>query len=215
MRIKICGITRVEDAVLAEECGAWAVGFIFAKDTPRYINPENVKKITGKISEKIEKAGVFVNSSTEEILKITDIAGLTKIQLHGEETPEFCNQISALSGKDVIKAFKIKERKEIESIENYSKVISYILLDAYSENQAGGTGKTFNWDYAENSHRFNLPVILAGGLTPENIETAYYKVKPFALDISSGVEKIKGIKSPEKLYTLKKIIQTNSENQNF
>lgn len=205
MKIKICGITRTEDALFSEEIGAWAVGFIFVKDTPRFLNPDIAGNIIDKLSKRIEKFGVFVNSSHKEISETVKISGLTKIQLHGEESPEFCRKITELTGKEVVKAFRIKEEKDLSGIETYRDVVSYILLDTYSENQYGGTGKCFDWEIAHKAHKFKIPIILAGGLTPDNAKEAYIKVNPFAIDISSGVEKSKGIKDPAKINLLKRL----------
>ncbi len=203
MRIKICGITGVEDALLAEDAGIWAIGFIFMKDTPRHITPETARGIAEKISEKTEKIGVFVNHSIDEVKEISGFAGITKIQLHGEETPEFCLKTADVTGKEVIKAFRIKKENDLGSVESYKNSVSYILLDTFSENQYGGTGRTFDWEIAKKAHKYNLPLILAGGLNPGNIRAADNMVKPFALDISSGVEKSKGIKDPEKIRRIK------------
>jgi len=206
IRFKICGITREEDAMLAENARAWAVGFIFVQNSPRYITPEKANEIAGKLSEKIEKIGVFVNSSVEEVVRIAKIAGITKIQLHGEEFPEFCAKVQKLTEKDVIKAVRIKDNKDLELIKNYEGYVSYILLDSYSEQFHGGTGKTFDWGIAKKACRQKLPIILAGGLTPENIAEAYTKVKPYALDLSSGIEKSKGIKDKIKINKLKNVL---------
>ncbi len=213
LRIKICGITRPEDALLAENAGAWALGFIFAKNTPRFITPESACEIINRLSENIQKVGVFVNSTLEEVTKISKRAGLTKIQLHGEESAEFCTEAASLTGKEVIKAFRIRDEKDLEQINSYKKVISYILLDTYSETRHGGTGKTFDWQIAQKAHCYDLPLILAGGLTPGSIIPAYEQVKPFALDLSSGLEKSKGIKDSEKIAQIKNLSQKINKKQ--
>lgn len=201
MRIKICGITRKEDAMLAAELGAWAVGFIFVENTPRYISPEIASEIICKLPENLNKIGVFANMSAEGIKNI-EKTGITKIQLHGDETPEFCEKLKASSEKEIIKAFRIKNIQDLEIIKLYKEKISYILLDSFSENQLGGTGKSFDLEIAKKAKNFGIPVILAGGLNPDNIKQAYETVKPYALDVSSGVESVKGIKDSEKLRKL-------------
>lgn len=215
IRVKICGITRKEDALLAENAEVWAIGFIFVPATPRYITPENAGEITKSLSGKIEKVGVFVNFSCEEIVRISEVAGITKIQLHGEETPEFCAKINKLTGKEVIKAIRIKDEGALKAINSYKGSVSYILLDTYSEKFQGGTGETFNWEIAQKAQNYDLPIILAGGLNPYNLITAYEKVKPFALDLSSGVEKTKGIKDLNKIKQLKEIIKQRREGNIF
>ena len=121
MKIKICGITRLQDALLAEAIGCWAAGFIFVEASQRYINPEKACEITNKLSENIEKIGVFVNSTFEEVIKISENSGISKIQLHGEETPEFCSKISQITGKEVIKTFRIKSEVDLELINSLIK----------------------------------------------------------------------------------------------
>ncbi len=206
MRIKICGITQTRDALLAQDAGVWAVGFIFVENTPRYVTPEKAREITDKLSEKTEKVGVFLNSPLDIISKICKLAGITKIQLHGDETPEFCREVNEVTGKDIIKAFRIKQENDISSMVSYKDSASYVLLDTFCETQHGGTGKTFDWKIAKKAQVFGIPLILAGGLTPDNIVKAYQEVKPFALDISSGVEESKGVKSPEKIAKIKALL---------
>jgi len=207
LKIKICGITGTQDAILAEDAGVWAIGLVFVKQTPRYVTPETAGKIVGMLKKNTEKVGVFVNPLIDEVLDIAEISGLTKIQLHGTESPEFCRTVSELTGKEVIKVFRIKDKADLSRIDRYKNTISYILLDTYSENQLGGTGKTFDWEIAKKANDFNLQLILAGGINPDNILTAYEVVKPYALDLSSGVESTKGIKDPVKLEKIKKLLK--------
>ncbi len=209
MKIKVCGITRLEDAILAVDAGVWAVGFIFVENTPRYIEPEIARQIIEKLPESIEKVGVFVDSSVSEVLSISKQAGITKIQLHGDETAEYCENVSQIIRKEVIKAIHVKDSTDLEKISQYKDSVSYILLDTYSEKEKGGTGRTFDWEIAKQAKSFNIPIILAGGLTPDNITQAYEQVQPYALDLSSGVEKEKGIKDAAKLNKLKEVINDN------
>lgn len=202
IKVKICGITRVEDALCACQNGAWAIGYIFVKESKRFIEPKNAGDISKNLPDNIEKIGVFVNSSIEEIEQTTKIAKLSKIQLHGDETPEFCNTVKERTGLDIIKALRIRSEKDLEKIIDYKNIVNIILLDTYSEKEYGGTGETFDWELAQTAKKYNLPVIIAGGLNPQNINCAYNEVEPFALDVSSGVEIEKGIKNKDKIKEL-------------
>ncbi|MEI8390359.1 MAG: phosphoribosylanthranilate isomerase [bacterium] len=202
IRIKICGITGKEDALLAAKLGAWAVGFIFVKNTPRYISPEKATEIIKNLPANLVEIGVFANESAEDIKTTVIEAGITKIQLHGDESPQFCKKLAEITGKEIIKAIKIKSIENLEIISRYKDKVSFILLDSYCEEQLGGTGKVFDWEIAKKANEQGIPVILAGGLNFDNAKQAYEFVKPYALDISSGVEKDKGIKDAEKLKTL-------------
>jgi len=202
IRIKICGITRKEDALLASKLGAWAVGFIFVKNTPRYISPENAAEIIEILPRNIEKIGVFADISLEKINNIAIETKITKIQLHGKESPEFCENLAKLTGKEIIKAIRVKSEDDLKLITQYKDKVSFVLLDSYCENNLGGTGKIFDWEIAKKAKEYGIPIILAGGLNPDNAKQAYEIVKPYALDISSGVEVSKGIKDPEKLRKL-------------
>ena len=199
IKIKVCGITRKEDALLAAELGAWAVGFIFVKNTPRYILSEKAAEIIKELPKELEKIGVFADASLEEIKNTVLETGSTKIQLHGDETPEFCEKLAEITGKEIIKAIKVKNFEDLEIIPQYKDKAVFILLDSYCENQLGGTGKTFDWELAKKAKEYGVPIILAGGLNPDNAKQAYEIVKPYSLDISSGVEEYKGVKDSEKL----------------
>jgi len=201
-KIKICGITRLEDAILAYNLGAWAIGFIFTKDSLRYISPEKASRIAKSIPDNIEKIGVFVNSNLIDIINTVETVGLTKIQLHGYESPDFCNILSEEIPLDIIKAFRIKDKNSVNIIYDYNEYINYILLDTYSPNFWGGTGKKFDWNILENIKNHKLPIILAGGINQTNIQNAFKKVQPFAFDISSSVESSPGVKDPVKLREL-------------
>lgn len=202
IKVKICGITRKEDAQLAFELGAWAVGFIFVENTPRYISAENAAEIIKTLPENIDKIGVFVDSSIEEIKNTVLRSGITKVQLHGSESPEFCEVLAKITGKEIIKAIRIKNEDDLQFMQEYKSKTDYILLDSYCENNLGGSGKTFDWNIAQKAKEQGIPIILAGGLNADNIKQAYESVKPYAFDISSGVESEKGIKDSEKLKKL-------------
>lgn len=202
MKIKVCGITKTEDAVLCSRLGAWAVGFIFVKESPRYISTEKASEITAELLETIEKIGVFVNSTIDEIQATIQTSKITRIQLHGDETPDFCTELKKKTSLPIIKAFRVNSIEDIDTIKLYKNIISAVLLDTFDKNQHGGTGKTFNWEIAKKAKEYEIPLILAGGINPDNILNAYAEVKPFAIDVSSGVEISPGIKDHEKLKNL-------------
>jgi phosphoribosylanthranilate isomerase len=196
MWLKICGITRREDAVRAEECGADAVGFIFAK-SPRQIDLSIAEKLCSQI--KILRVGVFVNEDLKKIIRIRKRSKLDIIQLHGNESPEFCKTL----GGTIIKAVRVKNEQSIEQIQAYTNVWK-ILLDTYIPGQAGGTGKQIDSRFLINRDLSNI--ILAGGITPDNIDIILQKYAPFGLDISSGIEDSPGEKNIGKMeYVIKKV----------
>jgi len=204
LKIKICGITLLEDAILASKLGAWAIGFIFVKNSPRYVEPEKAAEIINNLPENLEKIGVFVNSSIEEIENICLETGITKIQLHGDESPEFCLNLSKLNIA-IIKAIRIKSENDLSVIPHYKDIVYAILLDTYADKEYGGTGKSFDWNIAMKARTYNIPIILAGGLNSSNIKETL-KLEPYAIDISTGVEKSKGIKDNQKMTEIFQII---------
>jgi len=201
MRVKICGITNSEDALLAVKLGADVLGFIFA-DSPRQITPEKVKSIIYDLPPFIKTVGVFVNEEPEKIKEVQLECGLDLIQLHGDESPKQCQELRPYS----IKALRIKDEKDIEGIDKYKGTVRAIHLDTYQKGKAGGTGKTFDWSLALKAKETGIPIILAGGLCPENIHEAITMVKPYAVDISSGVEERPGKKNPDLMKALFKKI---------
>ncbi len=183
VKIKICGITNLEDARKAVSSGADALGFVFA-DSPRKISPGTAKSIIEALKGDALKIGVFVNESAGNVKKIAKDYSLDAVQLHGDESPEYC---SGLNGVKVIKAFRMKGKMTLASMAPYKDVFAY-LLDAFSKDRCGGTGKTFDWDLAVKAKDFNKPIILSGGLGPDNIEQAIKAVRPYGVDISSSIE---------------------------
>ncbi len=201
-KVKICGITNIDDAKKAVKLGAWAVGFIFVPDTPRYITPEKAKNIIQALPDNVLKFGVFMDCSIIDVVNTAEYADLSTIQLHGKESVEYCKQIKENNKFSLVKVFRVKDNQNLEGISLYKGIVDFILLDSYTKGQAGGTGKTFNWKIALEAKTLGVPIILAGGLNPNNICNAYNQVKPYAFDVSSGVEKSKGIKDHDKLLSL-------------
>lgn len=197
VRVKICGITNPEDAWLSVDAGADALGFIFYKGSPRHINPDEAKAIVSTLPPFLTTVGVFVDEEIERVIDIADYLGLTAIQLHGNESPEYCRRLS----RRIIKTIKVPERvstKDLfKSISDYDN-ISAILLDTCVRGKEGGTGRIFNWDIAIEAKRYGR-IILAGGLTPENVVDAIERVKPYGVDVCSGVESEPGRKDPKRL----------------
>ena len=194
IRVKICGITHMADAEKAIELGADALGFVFAK-SPRQITPQKASDITRKICPFVKTVGVFVNEEFSEIQKVMDFCGLDLIQLHGNETVSVCSKLAP----KVIKAFRVQSEASLLRIAEFKNHVRAILLDAYQEGLNGGTGKTFDWGLAVKAKASGIPMVLSGGLGPGNIEEALERVNPFAVDISSGIEKRPGIKDHERM----------------
>lgn len=191
IKVKICGITNLEDAMAAAEAGCDALGFVFAK-SPRRITPEEATPIIKRLPSSVKTVGVFVNEEPARVREIAHSLQLDLLQLHGNETPDYCLQFEY----PVIKAFRIKEKEDLARIGTY-KAAAY-LLDSYSEGVYGGTSKKFDWQLAREAKEFG-PVILAGGLDPSNAARAIKEVAPYGVDVSSGVEVRPGKKDADKI----------------
>jgi phosphoribosylanthranilate isomerase len=185
-KVKICGITNLEDALLSAKFGADALGFNFYPKSPRYISPEKAREIIEQLPKKVLKVGVFVNESLEKISEIASIAKLDAIQLHGKETPKLVRELKAKTNLEIIKAFRVSPEFKPEDVLQYE--VDAILLDAYSANEYGGTGETFDWKIAKKVREIFPKMYLAGGLRHENIRRAIRAVEPFSVDACSGVE---------------------------
>ncbi len=196
VRIKICGITRRDDAELAVSLDAWAVGMIFWPRSPRAVKPEAAAEIAAAVRRRAELVGVFVNPTLEQVSGIADAYGLTLIQLHGQEGPVFCGEVARRTGCKVIKAARVHSRAEIQALTSFHT--DYHLLDSHVPGVPGGTGETFEWELAR-THPASMPVILSGGLDAENVASAIDIVAPFAVDVASGVEIAPGIKDAERM----------------
>jgi len=195
MRIKICGITLAEDARLATELGAWALGFVFWPDSPRYIEPDRAREIVRSLPPLALPIGVFVDQPPEHVNRVAAHVGLGAVQLHGSETPTF---VRALSCR-VVKALPLSETGDVHGLDEWTG--SLVLLDAFDPVRKGGTGRAVDWEAAARIAR-RRPIVLAGGLSPTNVERAIAAVAPVAIDVSSGVEAEPGIKDSARMRDL-------------
>jgi phosphoribosylanthranilate isomerase len=193
---KICGITRSEDAELAAELGAWAIGFNFWPGSKRRCDPAIAAGIARALRRKVEPVGVFVNPTLDEVAQLTESVGLTYVQLHGDEGPAFCAAVVQRTGARVIKAVRIGSGADIRDAERFHT--DFHLLDAAAGKAYGGTGRTWDWTLASQRHS-RIPVILSGGLTPENVADGVAAVRPWGVDVASGVESAPGIKDHAKV----------------
>lgn len=192
MRVKICGITCLDDALMAAEAGADALGFVFYKKSPRYVDPEKASAIIAGLPAFVQVVGLFVNEALDLVNLTADSCRLDIVQLHGDESPAYCQSVR----RRVMKAFRVRGMESLAPMARYS--VAGLLLDAYSPDSYGGTGERFDWDFAVAAKRHG-PIILAGGLDPDNVASAVARVAPYAVDVSSGVESSPGRKDPEKV----------------
>ena len=192
-KVKICGITRMEDALAAANAGADALGFMFYEASPRRVARDVATAIIRELPPFLSRVGVFVNPSPDDVRRAIEDCRIDTLQFHGEETPEFCAQF----GLRVIKAFRVRDAESLQVLSAY--VGETCLLDSFVAGQHGGTGATFNWDLAAQTVRAGRRVLLAGGLNPENAAEAVRRVRPYGLDVSSGVETTPGMKDAEKV----------------
>lgn len=193
LRIKICGVTNLPDAMAAVEAGADALGFMLYPKSKRYVAPETVAAITQVLPPFVARVGVFVNESLNHVSEVKERCQLDTIQLHGEESPEYCAQLPGT----IIKAFRLQSPQTLIEAQEYP--VSAWLLDSYSPAARGGTGETFNWSWIQDALPLKRPVIVAGGLTPENVAACVLATRPYGLDVSSGVEDGPGKKNAEKM----------------
>ncbi len=195
-RVKICGITRPDDARQAAELGAWALGLIFWPGSPRACAVEEAEAIGAELHRRLEVTGVFVNASLDEIALTADRCSLTLLQLHGDEGPAFCREAARRTGCRVMKAVRVRDAAQVHDLRRFHT--DFHLLDAYSPRGPGGTGETFSWELAS-LHPAEPPVVLSGGLNPDNVGEAIAVARPFAVDTASGTEAEPGRKDPARL----------------
>ena len=207
MRVKICGITQIEQGQAIAALGANSIGFICVQQSPRYISPAQIRAIADNLSGTVDRVGVFANHDLQEISTVVKQANLTSVQLHGVESANFCLQLRQLVSQEIeiIKAFRIKAAVSLQEIADYTDYVDTLLLDAYHPQMLGGTGKTINWqDLAK--FKPSLPWLLAGGLTPDNLTLALERLQPDGIDLSSGVERSPGDKDLTKVAQLFEVL---------
>jgi phosphoribosylanthranilate isomerase len=195
-KIKFCGLTDPGDADVAIAAGAWALGVILWPGSPRRCRPEVAAEIAATHRRHAQIAGVFVNATLDEVARAADQIGLTLLQFHGDEGPVFCGEAARRTGCRVIKAGRVRSGADIQALSAFHT--DFHLLDSYRKGVPGGTGETFAWELAR-SHPLNVPLILSGGLTPDNVTDAIGAVQPYAVDVASGVETAPGRKDHDKL----------------
>ena len=203
-KIKFCGITREQDAELAVSLGAWAVGLIMWPQSPRAVPLDRAAGLAAQLKRRAEVVGVFVNPTLDELAGTADAVGLTMLQLHGQEGPQFCIEAARRTGCRVVKAVRVHSGADVRSLAAYHT--DFHLLDSYKRGVPGGTGETFSWELAAGHRRLprprggeRVPLILSGGLTAENVAEAIAAVRPFAVDVASGVESAPGYKDHERM----------------
>ena len=195
-RVKVCGITRLEDAERSVELGAWALGFILWERSPRAADPAVAAGIARALRRRVELAGVFVDPTLDEVARAADTLGLSLLQLHGDEGPAFCAEAGRRTGCRVIKAARVASGADLQALERFRT--DFHLLDTRVEGLRGGSGRAWDWELAAH-RRSKVPAILSGGLTPDNVAEGIAAVRPYAVDVASGVEAAPGVKDPTKL----------------
>jgi phosphoribosylanthranilate isomerase len=193
VKVKICGLTNVEDALAAIEAGADLLGFVLWEKSPRHVTFEMAREIARQLPPGIRRAGVFVDATVEQVMFSQRICDFSALQFHGHESPFFCKQFGIMT----IKAFRVRDAASWQAMQGYDT--DAFLLDTEVEGRPGGTGKTFDWSLAAAAKKFGKPVFLAGGLTPQNVGDALRAVQPFGVDVSSGVESAPGKKDHQKM----------------
>jgi phosphoribosylanthranilate isomerase len=195
-KVKICGLTRPEDAELAVASGAWAIGMVFHPDSPRCVEVDQAAEIATTHRRRCEVAGVFVNAPLDDVLATLGSVPLTMLQLHGDEGPSYCAEAARRTGLKVIKAVRVKDGHAVRALSAYPT--DFHMLDAHVSGAYGGTGRRFDWELAA-GHSRKPPLVLSGGLTPENVAEALATARPYAVDVASGVEEAPGRKDRDKL----------------
>jgi phosphoribosylanthranilate isomerase len=203
-RVKFCGVTDPADARRVADLGAWALGMIFWPQSPRVCDLATGELIGAELQRRLELVGVFVNATLDEVADAADRCHLTILQLHGDEGPAYCREAARRTGAKVMKAARVRDAAQVADLQRFHT--DYHLLDAYSRRAPGGTGETFDWELAAR-HPGNPPVVLSGGLTPDNVGEAIEVARPFAVDVASGTEASAGVKDPAKLSAFASAVQ--------
>jgi phosphoribosylanthranilate isomerase len=196
-KIKFCGIARLDDAEYAAELGAWAIGMIFWPRSPRRCSMDEAAAIAAALKRRTELAGVFVDAHLDDVVATADALTLTLVQLHGDEGPAYCAEVARRTGAKVIKAARVHDRADVRALHAFAAT-DFHLLDSHVPGKPGGTGETFAWELAA-EHPRDRPLILSGGLRAENVAEAIAAVRPFAVDVASGVEREPGVKDPAQM----------------
>ncbi|MEM8832950.1 MAG: phosphoribosylanthranilate isomerase [Pseudomonadota bacterium] len=197
-KVKICGLSTPETITVAIEEKADFIGFVFYEPSPRFVDIETASYLASFVPDSVQKVGLFVNPSMDDLETILNAVPLNTLQLHGDETPEQCAAIKEKFDLPLIKVFGIENKDDLNAIDAYKDHVDWIMLDAKPEELPGGNGAAFDWSILE-GFESPLPWMLAGGLTPENVQDAIHKIKPTAVDVSSGVESEKGVKDADKI----------------
>lgn len=195
-RVKVCGLTRPDDAGLAVELGAWALGLIFHPESPRSCDPAAAEEIGAELRRRALVTGVFVNAPLDEVAALADRCSLGMLQLHGDEGPAYCREAARRTGCKVMKAARVRDGASLRALEPFR--VDYHLLDAHRPGRPGGTGETFDWQLIE-GHDRSTPIVLSGGLTSENVGAGIVATRPFGVDTASGTEAAPGRKDQRKL----------------
>jgi len=204
-RIKHCGITGLDDAHRAAEAGAWALGMIFWAGSPRRCELAEAQRIAASLRRTAHLCGVFVNATLSEIAGTVEVAGLDMVQLHGDEGPVFCREVARRTGAKVIKASRVRSKATLQAAAAFHT--DFHLLDAHVAGMPGGTGQTVDWDLVRR-HRFTAPILLSGGLRPDNVAAAIAATEPFAVDVASGTERSAGVKDADKLLAFARAVRS-------
>jgi phosphoribosylanthranilate isomerase len=205
-RVKLCGITNLDDARFCVDAGAWALGMIFAPVSERRCEVEEAERISEQLRREVELTGVFANATLDEVAEIADLASLAMVQLHGDEGPAYCTEVARRTGAKVIKAVRARDKAAVRSLLAYRDRVDFHMIDAYVPGRLGGTGETFAWELAEERHG-DMPLILSGGLNPDNVAEAIAAVRPFAVDSASGTEASPGRKDHAKVTAFMRAVE--------
>ena len=206
-RVKLCGITNLDDARLCADAGAWALGMIFYPRTERRCDVEEAERISAELRRQVELTGVFVNAALDEVAEITEACNLSIVQLHGDEGPAYCAEVARRTGAKVAKAVRAKDKASVRALMAYRDRVDFHMVDAYLPGVPGGTGETFSWDLLAELRGSTHPLILSGGLTPDNVGEAIAAAHPFAVDCASGTEAEPGRKDPAKVAAFMRAVE--------
>ena len=208
-RVKLCGITSLADAKLAAGAGAWAIGMIFTDRSPRRVDVGVAAEIGAAMRRRVEVTGVFLNAPLDEVVELADLCSLTIVQLHGDEGPSYCAEVGHRTGLKVMKAARVRDRASVQALRAFRVGVDFHLLDAYAEDAHGGTGTTFSWDLAKERGP-GPPLVLSGGIDPDNVGEAIVAVRPYAVDSASGTESSPGVKDPDRVTALMRAVEQAS-----